>query len=159
MRWGISRSPGITRKAGKVMRLNIPTTTTNARRAEATLDEDWCRFCGLLDRLFNTGKGCLTLFSTIRWIKTKLQITSRVSIELENVCVWYVQVTYEEATNRTATLRCRGECMSSWRAQSSSTKLRTNINTRRVQNTATGGISPSPPFSNHTHFRSSMGRP
>ena len=83
----------------------------------------------------------------------------RVSIELENVCVWYVQVTYDDATSMTATLRCRGEWISSWRAQSSSTKDKANINTRKVQNTAMGGISPSPPFSNQSHFSSSIGSP
>jgi hypothetical protein len=39
MKWGINRRPGIRRKAGKVIRLNIPKTTINARRAEATTEE------------------------------------------------------------------------------------------------------------------------
>ena len=39
MKWGIKRRPGIRRKAGKVIRLNIPKTTINARRAEATTEE------------------------------------------------------------------------------------------------------------------------
>ena len=40
---------------------------------------------------------------------TRLQATSKVSMELEKVCVWYVQVTYEEATKVTASLRCLGD--------------------------------------------------
>ena len=35
----------------------------------------------------------LTGDSTMRWISTMLHATIRVSMELEKVCVWYVQVT------------------------------------------------------------------
>ncbi len=73
-----------------------------------------------------------TLLSRIRCIITKLHATSNVSIEFENVCVWYVHVTYELATSVTASFRRRGDCTSSWIAQSSSTKLNMNIKTRRV---------------------------
>lgn len=34
-KWGINRSPGMIKKAGKVIRLNIPKTTTKARTADA----------------------------------------------------------------------------------------------------------------------------
>jgi hypothetical protein len=42
IKWGIIRSPGIIRKAGKVIRLKIPKTTTNARIAEAKAEERCC---------------------------------------------------------------------------------------------------------------------
>ena len=46
----------------------------------------------LLDGL-PAGYGLNTLLSNIRCIITKLHKTTRVSTELEKVCVWYVQVT------------------------------------------------------------------
>ena len=61
----------------------------------------WC----LLDGFRKFGQSFSTLFSTIRWIKTRLHATANVSIEFENVCVWYVHVTYEDATSKIATLR------------------------------------------------------
>lgn len=88
-----------------------------------------------------------------------LHATMSVSTEFEKVCVWYVHVTYEDATSRTAMRRWRGEWMSSWMAQSSRTKLMTNMRTRRVQKTAMGGISPGWPRPIQSHCRSSMGSP
>jgi len=156
MKWGINRSAGIIKNAGKVIRLKIPKTTTKARIADANADDRCCKDCQLV---FQQPQRLPTLFSTILWIKTRLQATASVSIEFEKVWVWYVQVTYDDATKSTATRRCRGDWTNSWSAQSSRTKLRTNINTRRVQNTAIGGISPSFPFPIHSHRRRSIGRP
>jgi hypothetical protein len=65
---GIRRRPGISKNAGKVILLKTPNTTTPARMADEN-SEDRC------------------LFSTIRWIKTRLHATANVSIELEKVCV------------------------------------------------------------------------
>ena len=45
-----------------------------------------------------------TLTAVIFCIKIRLHATANVSIEFENVCVWYVQVTYEDATSKTAIL-------------------------------------------------------
>lgn len=42
VKWGIIRSPGIIKKAGKVIRLKIPKTTTNARIAEAKAEDRCC---------------------------------------------------------------------------------------------------------------------
>jgi hypothetical protein len=109
-KWGIKRRPGMRRKAGKVMRLNMPKTTTKERIAHAKIEDRCCN--GLLDHPLLIS-GVPTLFSTIRWIKTRLQATARVSIEFENVCVWYVHVTYEDATSIIATRRWRGDCTSS----------------------------------------------
>jgi hypothetical protein len=39
MKWGINRSPGISKKAGKVIRLKKPKTTTPASMAEAKVEE------------------------------------------------------------------------------------------------------------------------
>lgn len=49
----------------------------------------------------------------MRSIRTKDHATTKVSMEFEKVCVWYTQVTYDEATRSTATRRCRGEWTSS----------------------------------------------
>ena len=99
-----------------------------------------------------------TLLSKIRWSMTRLHATSSVSIELEKVCVWYVQVTYEEATNKTANLRCRGDWTSSCVAQSSNMKLNKNIKTRKVEYTICGGTS-SGPISDQIQWSTTMGRP
>lgn len=73
-----------------------------------------------------------TLLSRMRWIMTMLHSTTNVSTALEKVCVWYVQVTYEEATRTMADVRRLGDGTSSCIAQSSSTKLKMNIMRRRV---------------------------
>lgn len=73
-----------------------------------------------------------TLLSRILCIITRLHATTNVSIEFENMWVWYVHVTYDEATNITASLRCRGDWTSSCIAQSSSTKLKMNMRIRRA---------------------------
>lgn len=75
IKWGINRSPGISKKAGNVILLKTPNTATMPRIAEARTEEEVC------------------LVSRMRSIKTRLQATARVSIELENVWVWKVQVT------------------------------------------------------------------
>jgi len=78
----------------------------------------------------------------MRWINTKLQLTSSVSRLFENVCVWKVHVTYEDATSSSASRRARRDCTSSCIAQSSSTTLSVSINTRSVQYTTDGATSP-----------------
>jgi hypothetical protein len=77
----------------------------------------------------------------MRWINTRLQHTSSVSRLLEKVCVWKVQVTYDDATRGTATRRARGDSTSSWTAQSSMTTLRASIITRSAQYTTDGETS------------------
>jgi len=72
------------------MRLNMPKTTTNAKIAEAKAED---RCCKLSEDIQQNQHKFPTLFSTILSIKTRLQATAKVSIEFENVCVWYVQVT------------------------------------------------------------------
>jgi hypothetical protein len=154
---GINRRPGINRNAGNVILLKTPKTTKNPKIPDANADERcW--------NLYQQNSWYLqiwyhTLSSTIRCMRTKLQITTSVSIEFENVWVWYVHVTYDDATNRTATLRCRGDGTNSWIAQSSNTKLRTNMRTLRLQKTTTGATSPSCPFPIHIHRSNNIGRP
>lgn len=100
-----------------------------------------------------------TRFSTILWISTSAQATVKVSIELEKVWVWYVQVTYEDATSTTTTFRCLGDCINSYKAQSSITKLSVNINTLRVQKTKAGETSSLLSFPVKIQRRSSIGSP
>lgn len=69
----------------------------------------------------------------ILWIKTKLQSTNNVSRLFENVCVWKVHVTYEDATRTTAMRLARGDATNSWIAQSSMTTLSDSMRTRSVQ--------------------------
>lgn len=47
----------------------------------------------------------LTGLATILSMRTKLHATIKVSTEFEKVCVWYVQVTYDDATRSMATRR------------------------------------------------------
>jgi hypothetical protein len=76
---------------------------------------------------------------------------------LENVCVWKVQVTYEDATKGTAMLRARGDSTSSWTAQSSMTTLSVSMSTRSVQYTTDGETSyPNPSQSQRRMY---MGQP
>src|ERR1051326_4225953 len=100
----------------------------------------------------------LTLFSSMRCMRTKHQATTKVSTEFENVRVCRVQVTYEEATRSTAPRRRRGDCTNSWIAQSSRTKLSVNINILKTQYTTEGATSPSPAPS-HSQRRRYIGRP
>lgn len=88
------------------MRLNMPKTTTKESIADAKTEDRCCVFVRSV--ALHLGSAC-TLFPTMRWIKTRLQATAKVSIEFEKVCVWYVHVTYDDATSITATLRCRGD--------------------------------------------------
>lgn len=93
----------------------------------------------------------------MRAISARLHSTTNVSIELEKVCDWYVQVTYEDATIMMATRRCFGDGTNSCNAQSSSTKLSTNIKIRSVQYTTLGGTSP--PTPSHIDRSINIGNP
>jgi hypothetical protein len=48
MKWGINRSAGIIKNAGKVIRLKIPKTTTKARIADANAEDRCCKDCQLV---------------------------------------------------------------------------------------------------------------
>jgi hypothetical protein len=58
MKWGISRSPGMKIQAGKVIRLNIPKTTTNAKSAEAMMEDCWCGFYADIRRVSHGSRKC-----------------------------------------------------------------------------------------------------
>lgn len=96
-KWANRRSPGIKRKAGKVMRLNRPKTPTIPSTVEASRD-DRC-YKKRSPSQYQSSPACIciqsvaedtvrTLSSTMRWMRTKLQATTRVSTEFEKVCVW-----------------------------------------------------------------------
>ena len=59
MKWGINRSAGIIKNAGKVIRLKIPKTTTKARIADANADDRCCKDCQLV---FHSHRGFLPYF-------------------------------------------------------------------------------------------------
>lgn len=106
----------------------------------------------------DAGSMVLTFTCATRFIKTKLQVTTSVSIALENVWTCQVQVTYDEATSRMANRRCSRLSINSYNAQSSRTKLRVNISTRKVPNTTIGWtiLYPNP---SHRDLRISIGVP
>jgi len=131
-RCGSSCMPGISKKAGNVILLKSPKTIRNPSARPGVMKS--LRGTALLPiaGLSSTGEVGVVLGPAMRCISTRHHSTNRVSTELENVWVWKVQVTYDDATRVTAFFRLRGDWTSSWIAQSSSTKHSANMTMRRV---------------------------
>ena len=95
LRNGSRRSPGTSRKAGKVIRLKTPNTTTPPRMAEERRED---RFYSRSRRMLVSPArpahdiacmaGILTGAARMRSISTRDQATTAVSIAFENVCIW-----------------------------------------------------------------------
>jgi len=124
--------PGINKKAGKVIRLKTPNTSRKPSARPEVMNSVRGTAFWLRPGFSSVGEDGVGVDPAILCINTKHHSTTSVSTEFEKVCVWKVHVTYEDATNVTASLRFRGECTSSWIAQSSSTKHKVNMTIRVV---------------------------